>query len=77
MDGQFKEKVASFEALAVAIDESTDITDIFLLAIFIRGVDANLTVTEEFVQLLPMTGTTKVVKMFDSLIDALDSSGGD
>ena len=46
------EKVASFVAFSVANDESTDITDIAQLAIFIRGIDASLTVTEEFVRAL-------------------------
>ena len=35
---------------SVTIDESTEITDIAQLAIFIRGVDASLTVTAEFVE---------------------------
>ena len=51
-DGQLMEKVASFVAFSVASDESTDITDIAQLAIFIRGIDASLTVTEEFVRAL-------------------------
>ena len=46
------EKVASVVAFSVASDESTDITDIAQLAIFIRGIDASLTVTEEFVRAL-------------------------
>lgn len=36
---QLKRKVESFVAFSVAIDESTDITDVSELAIFIRGVD--------------------------------------
>lgn len=34
--------------------ESTDITDVAQLAIFIRGVGETLTVTEEFLELVPM-----------------------
>ena len=37
-----------FVASSVTIDESIDITDIAQLALFIRAVDARLTVTEEF-----------------------------
>ena len=59
IDGQLKEKVASFVAFSVAIDKSSDITDIAQLATFICGVNAWLAVTEEFVQLVPMTGMTK------------------
>ena len=38
LDSQLKQKVKSFFAFSVAIDESTDITDVAQLAIFIRGV---------------------------------------
>lgn len=48
----------SFIAFSVAIDESTDITDVAQLAIFIRGVDETLTVTEEFLELVPVMDTT-------------------
>ena len=44
----------SFLAFSVAIDESTDITDIAQLAIFIRGVDETLAITEEFLELVPI-----------------------
>lgn len=37
LDSQLKRKVKSFSAFSVAIDESTDITDVVQLAIFIRG----------------------------------------
>jgi hypothetical protein len=47
VDSQLKQSVKSFIAFSVAIDESTDITDVAQLAIFIRGVDETLTVTEE------------------------------
>lgn len=42
------------------------------LAIFIRGVDETLTVTEEFVDLVPMTDTTTADDIFSALVGALD-----
>ena len=51
--------VVSFVAFSFVIDESTDITYITQLSIFIRGVNTCLAVTEEFVQLVSMTGMTK------------------
>lgn len=39
LSSQMKEKIKSFIAFSIAIDESTDVTDIAQLAIFIRGVD--------------------------------------
>ena len=64
-------------AFSIAIDESTDVTDIAQLAVFIHGVDASLTVTEEFIKLVPMIGTTTGEDIFSSLVGALDSIGVD
>ncbi|CAN7950646.1 unnamed protein product [Ixodes hexagonus] len=47
-----------FEAFSIAVDESTDITDNAQCAIFVRGIDKNLNVTEELLDLIPMKGTT-------------------
>lgn len=77
LNSQLKEKVAKFVAFSVAIDESTDITDIAQLAVFIRGVDENMQVTEEFVELVPMKGTTTGDDIFVSLTGALDRIGVD
>lgn len=77
LDSQLKRKVKSFIAFSVAIDESTDITDVAQLAIFIRGVDDTLTVTEEFVELVPMTDTTTAADIFTALVGALDRVGVD
>ena len=77
IDSQLKEKVASFVAFSVAIVESTNITNIALFAIFICEVDASLPVTEELVQFVPITGTTKGEDIFGSLVDALNNVGVD
>ncbi|KAK0131556.1 General transcription factor II-I repeat domain-containing protein 2 [Merluccius polli] len=71
-DSQLKRRVKSFIAFSVAIDESTDVTDVAQLVIFIRGVDDTLTVTEEFLELAPMTDTTTAADIFTALIGALD-----
>uniref|UniRef100_A0A8K9Y6G0 SPIN-DOC-like zinc-finger domain-containing protein n=1 Tax=Oncorhynchus mykiss TaxID=8022 RepID=A0A8K9Y6G0_ONCMY len=55
---QLVKKGKDFIAYSLAVDESTDISDIAQLSIFIRGVDSNLSVTEEFLALRPMHGTT-------------------
>lgn len=77
LDSQLKRKVRSFIAFSVAIDESTDITDVAQLAIFIRGVDDTLTVTEEFVELVPMTDTTTASDIFTALVGSLERVGVD
>lgn len=58
LNSQLKRKVKSFFAFSVVIGESTDITDVAQLAIFIRGVDGTLAVTEEFVEMVPMTNNS-------------------
>ena len=42
----------------LALDESTDQGDTAQLVIFIRGIDENLNVTEEMLDLCHMKGTT-------------------
>lgn len=73
LDSQLKHRIKSFIAFYVAIDKSTDITDVAQLA----GVDDTLTVTEEFVELLPMMDTTTAVNIFIGLVDILDRVGVD
>ncbi|XP_066978933.1 zinc finger MYM-type protein 6-like [Macrobrachium rosenbergii] len=77
IDNQLQSKVKSFVAFSVAIDESTDVCDVAQLAVFIRGVDENMQVTEAFVELVPMKGTTKSDDIFASLVRALDKLGVD
>ncbi|XP_066945200.1 general transcription factor II-I repeat domain-containing protein 2-like [Macrobrachium rosenbergii] len=74
---QMNDKIKSFIAFSVAIDESTDVTDVAQLAIFIRGVDETLTITEEFLELVPMKDTTTANDIFSSLIRVLDKAGVD
>ena len=56
---------------------SIDVTDIAQLAIFIRGVDEALTVTEELLELVPMKDTTTADDIFSSLTGALDKVESD
>jgi len=52
------DNVKTFVAFSVALDESTDISDTAQLVIYIRGVDKELNVTEDFLDLVAMTDTT-------------------
>lgn len=58
LDRQLKDKVESFIAFSVALDENTDINDVAQLGLFICGVDGSLNITEEDVELVPMTDRT-------------------
>jgi len=77
LDSQLKNKVKLFVTFSVALDESTDISDIAQLAIFNRGVDKALSVTEEFLGLVPMMDTTTTTGIFNSLIGVLNRVGVD
>ncbi|GBP73680.1 General transcription factor II-I repeat domain-containing protein 2A [Eumeta japonica] len=54
----FTNRMAGFALFSIALDESTDLSDTVQLAIFIRGVDKELTVIEELLALQPLKGTT-------------------
>ncbi|XP_037124343.1 general transcription factor II-I repeat domain-containing protein 2A-like [Syngnathus acus] len=77
LSSQLKEKIKSFIAFSIAIDESTDVTDIAQLAIFIRGVDETLTITEELLELVPINDTTTAEDIFSALVGALDKVEAD
>ncbi len=72
LNRQLKEKVKRFIAFSIALDESTDINDVAQLGLFIHDVDESLNITEEFVELVPMTDTTTSNYIYSSLIGALD-----
>ncbi|XP_014404013.1 PREDICTED: general transcription factor II-I repeat domain-containing protein 2B isoform X3 [Myotis brandtii] len=61
---KLREKIRSFVAYSIAIDEITDINNITQLAIFIRGVDENFDVSEELLDTVPMTGTKSGNEVF-------------
>lgn len=77
LESELKDRIKSFIAFSVAIDESIDVTDVAQLAIFIRGVDPSLQITEELLQFVPMTDTTTASDIFNSLVGALDRAGVD
>ncbi|XP_010771180.1 general transcription factor II-I repeat domain-containing protein 2A, partial [Notothenia coriiceps] len=58
VESQLKTKAKDFISYSLAVDESTDRTDTAQLSIFIRGVDSQLSVTEELLDVKPIHGTT-------------------
>jgi hypothetical protein len=68
---QLKEKISKFKRCSIAIDETTDVTDVAQLAIFVRGVDDGMQVTEELLDVVPMEGKTGSADIFEKLTDAL------
>ncbi|XP_023371491.1 general transcription factor II-I repeat domain-containing protein 2B isoform X2 [Otolemur garnettii] len=68
---KLREKIRSFVAYSIAIDEITDINNITQLAIFIRGVDENFDVSEELLDTVPMTGTKSGNEIFSRVEKSL------
>ncbi|XP_073672245.1 general transcription factor II-I repeat domain-containing protein 2-like [Paramisgurnus dabryanus] len=51
-----------FDNFSLACDESTDISDTAQLLIFLRGIDEDMNITEELLDLKSIKGQTRVVK---------------
>ena len=69
---QLRMKVDEFECCSIALDESTDNRDTAQLAIFIRGVDKSLQVTEELLALRSMKDTTTGADILKEVMVALE-----
>jgi hypothetical protein len=51
---QLKEKCKNFVVYSIAIDKSKDFKDIAQLAVFVQGVNKDLELAEELLELVPM-----------------------
>ena len=49
------------------MDESTDAKDTAQLAIFIRGINSDFSIFEEFLEIVPLKGTTTGVDIFEAV----------
>ncbi|KAL1492435.1 hypothetical protein ABEB36_010687 [Hypothenemus hampei] len=61
-----KENIDKCRFLSLQFDESTDITDIAQLCVFIRMVFQDMSVTEELLTILPMKGQTRGHDIYNS-----------
>ena len=61
----------NFEAFALALDESADVSDIAQLCIFVRGIDTRFNITEDLLSLRSMRGTCKGDDIFCECNSAL------
>ena len=64
-----------FEAFSIALDESIDVSGTAQCVLFIRGINCSLNVTKEFLDLLPMKGTTTDSDIFQSLESCFEKHG--
>ena len=65
----------STHAFSFATDESTDVTDVTKLTIFIRGVDENLSINEQLLELVPMIDSTEAIDISISVVVSLERVG--
>lgn len=68
---QLMERSKDFIAYCLAVDESTDMTDTAQLAIFIRGVDSSLCITEEILDIKSMHGTRTGKDIFENVCQSV------
>ena len=68
-------KGKDFIAYSLAVDESTDTSDIAQLSIFICGVDSSLSITEELLALRPMHGTTTGQDLYEEVSRCVNEMG--
>ena len=68
-----KDCFEDLQFFSIAIDESTDTTDTAQLAVFVSGVSGGFHVDENFVQLLPMIGTTIGADILKALLQCLEA----
>lgn len=61
-----------FEFFSLACDESTDASDTAQLLIFLRGVDSEMNVSEELLDLQSLKNQTRGIDLFASVCSAVD-----
>ncbi|CAM4583033.1 unnamed protein product [Lepidochelys kempii] len=69
---QLIQMAKDFEAFSITLDESTDVSNTAQCAVFIRGVDCNLNVTEELLDLMPLKGPTTGHDIFQGLEECIE-----
>ncbi|XP_014679679.1 PREDICTED: general transcription factor II-I repeat domain-containing protein 2-like [Priapulus caudatus] len=71
LSDQLHSAASQFKVFSLALDESTDISDTAQLAIFVRGVDDEFNITENFFALCPMKDTCTGKDVFQECDSAM------
>ena len=71
ISNSLRSRIASIQFFSLALDESIDASDTARLAVFIRGIDSEFTITVELLSLVPMKVTTTEKDLFDSVLKVM------
>ena len=71
---QSKECNEDLDYFSIAVDESTDSSDTAQLALFVRGINSDFVVSERFLQLKPLHGTTTGLDIFNAVLECLEEN---
>lgn len=69
---ELNKKAESFKLYSLALDESNDIKDTAQLLIFIRGINDNFEITEEFLTMESLKGTTRGEDLYNSVSGVIE-----
>lgn len=69
---QLNKKAEFFQLYSLALDESNDIKDTAQLLIFIRGINDRFEITEEFLTVESLKGTTRGEDLYDKVSAAIE-----
>ena len=68
---QISKMLCNCDAIAIAVDESTDIRDVVQCCIFVRAINNDFKVTEDLLHLYPLTGKTRGEDVLDCVMETL------
>ncbi|KAM3867728.1 general transcription factor II-I repeat domain-containing protein 2-like [Diretmus argenteus] len=75
VEGKVKQLIKDCSYYSLALDESTDITDVSQLLIYVRTINSAFDSHEELMKLIPLHGTTKGADVFNAVRDVTEFGG--
>lgn len=76
VEGKLKHVMQDCKYFSLALDESTDVTDVGQLLIFARNVNSSFEVDEELLKMVSLHDTTKGMDIFNGVHSVVDDYGG-
>ncbi|XP_033842309.1 general transcription factor II-I repeat domain-containing protein 2-like [Periophthalmus magnuspinnatus] len=70
---QINKKAECFQLYSLALDESNDVKDTAQLLIFIRGINDSFEITEEFLSMESLKGTTRGEDLYEKVSAAIET----